>query len=713
MAGQTPDIRDKLVQTTQQKLQKAEPVRENQFIPDIPPAALDISLPPEVITSLSNEHNASKVYINKEYERLDESIDALKAANAEISAAQRRTQEIDDSIGLQFLGIFDSDYNYQHQRNRIKNAKQNLEMTAKELDLERQRDQLKLKESQLETSTYTKMLEFQTKKLNMTVAQSNAIIQSNAARKQMRQLMQNEYSHDEILNMQKTGNYDDVWTAQEVQGYLNNYENTQLDMNAKRLANGQNQIKLADQLETRALSNLPLQWGKSLLAQADKENQSLVQIPGSNTTVPVGKLRKAMADKLQTQQDAFKSIATNSIELAKNEGNVSAALSNVASVSSLWAENGEAVEQLRGMNILNITEDTAANVPIDSIHPSLRPDFQNLLQSVATLNDKQEQGQPVTTQDMFTLRQVVQDLNTKSEKVQTDLIEASEDKGTKAALKEWFANGKMQNQDNSSAMLVSNSLSMPNLGNDQALESSYQVLLENVASEIVDQDVDWGALDPEERTNLIFTQLLENDFRGKIANRDKILKAMNKKNHQGLTPVEAYVSNRSTEIMIHGINKLSEKYPEYTDYFKSLGRATNYQDIPRIAASLSELSFKLKQQNPDTPELLFNQELVDAMSEVIAESKNQWNSQLNPVRGSLMNLMFNTSPAKLVDDSLTTSFGSVSRNSWDELEKNTLTPQEQRVRRAIRSDVPFGDMGRFEEEKPQYSPVQLPPQFRQ
>lgn len=707
MAGNNPDIRDKILQTNKHKITSTQPVEQNQFIPEIPSAVLDTALPPELISALDHEYEVSKSVINSGYERIDKSAQALQEANKEITSAQNRLQEIDGNIGLEFIGIFDKDYNRNHQKSRINNAKYQLEMTTKQLDLQAMKDQLRLKEAGLETQTYTKMLEFQTQKMNMSAAQANAIIQSNAARKQVKSLLQNEYTHEELIKMHETGNYDDVWTAQEVSTYITDYQTTQMEMEAKKLANQQNRTKLAEQLETRALNSIPIPWAKSLLSQAEKEKTSLIKIPGTNTTVPRDKLRNSIATRMKTQEDSYKTIAASSLELAKNEGNLSTALSNVSSISSLWAENGQTVDNLNNMNLLNMTEDTVNSIPISSIHPAIRSEFQNLTQAVTTINSKQEDNQPVTTQDMYTLREVINTINAKSEQVQKDLIDSAEDKGSKAALKEWFANGKMQNQDNSASMLVANSISLPNLSGDQALEASYQVMLENVASEVVDENIDWSALDPEERTNLIFSQLLEKDFRGKVENRDKILKAMNKKNHQGLTPVEAYAANRSAEIMVQALTTLREKYPEYSDYFQALGRATNYQNIPAIAASLAELSYRVRQKNPNSPSLLFNQEMVDIMGQIIDKNKQQWNSQLNPVRGSFMNLMFNVSPGKLVDDSLTTSFGSTSRRAWDELEQHPVTENEKARRRVMNQNLrAYGQQPM--ENTPEYSPVELP-----
>jgi len=147
-----------------------------------------------VLNSLTNIKQQKQSNINNDRSRLNESIDALKEANTEIDSASRRMQEINGSMLLDFQGIFDSDYNRKFQNSRIANAKTKLFAKTQVLQQEKLRDDLDLQEANLDFNMYKQALGIQTSKANLSAVQANAIIQSNAARTQMRKILQQKYT---------------------------------------------------------------------------------------------------------------------------------------------------------------------------------------------------------------------------------------------------------------------------------------------------------------------------------------------------------------------------------------------------------------------------------------------------------------------------------------------------------------------------------------
>ena len=678
------DITDMLLKKSQVSVAKAQPVRQNQFVPEIPSSNVDVALPQEVLNALNTTQSVSKSVINSERRRIDATADAVKEANKEINAANLRIQEIDSSPLLQFQGMFDSDYSYHMQETRVKNAKTKLQQKNTELDIQRQREALDLKEANLPLDMYKFVTSLQASKANLSAVQANAIVQSNAARKQVRGLLQQEYTDEQLNTMQKTGEYDDVWTPQEVKSYQDAKQKFNLDIQSKELANASGRVDLVNKLEVQAISNLPIPWAKSLIASAEKSKSSLVQIPGTNTTVPLVKLQTALAEKQVAQQKAFTSTAETQLKLVKNDAEWTSMITDLGNVSAIFSGDGSNLSNMSNLNLLNITDEALVDFPFDSLHPELRGDFQTVLQTASILNEKSRptldvNGKEiapavgVTTQDVFTFKQTILDLNKKASKVKTDMIDTAPDKGSKAAMKEWFANGRMDTQDNSAAMLVSNSITLPNLGNDQALQASYQVMLENVAGEILGDD-SLDDLDSEELSKKVFLSLLDDKFTGKVSSRDKILRALGTRNSRGVTPIDAYANNRVLELTLTGMRKLGEQYPEYKNYFLALERETGFKDPAKLAGALAELSFRVKRQKPETPDMFLNQALLDNMNISIEGNKTQWDSQLNPVRGSLMNLMFGSNPSVFIDNSLNTVFGTPSRGAWDKLQEVSEDP---------------------------------------
>ena len=265
----TPDIRNKLITQSKQKIAVAKAPARQDFMPEIPSANIDTALPPAVLNSLQSSLTAGQTSISNERRRLDETAEAVKVANAEIDSATKQIQAADSDLFLDFQGIFDPQYNRAFQRSRIDDAKRKLNITANELDLERQRETLDLKEAGLPVELYKQQINLQTQKSQLSTAQANAVVSSNAARKNMRKMMQMQYSDDEIMQMYKTKTSDTVWTSQEIDQYVLDKENAALDMEGSRLSNESNRLDLTEKFEVRALNKLPLGWLRSAMNLAE------------------------------------------------------------------------------------------------------------------------------------------------------------------------------------------------------------------------------------------------------------------------------------------------------------------------------------------------------------------------------------------------------------------------------------------------------------
>jgi len=196
---------------------------------------------------------------------------------------------------------------------------------------------------------------------------------------------------------------------------------------------------------------------------------------------------------------------------------------------------------------------------------------------------------------------------------------------------------------------------------------------------------------------------LGDDFKGKIASRDKIIKALHAKNADDVSPFSAYIANRGVEITAKAMRKMEETYPEYAGFFQALGRETGFRNPAKLAATLAELSFKIKEANPETPDHVLNSALTNFMSDVIGTNKRQWDSQLNPVRGTLMNLMFSADPSVLVDDALSSSFGFATRQAWDTMQQLPAPVPQVGLSGQVLQQQPSSALGQF-------SPVPLPVQ---
>ena len=670
----TPDIRNKLINQSKNSLTESKPLEAALFLPEIPSAASNKVIAPNIIDALEQTKKLNYRNINNERRRIDETTDILKETNLEIDSATKNIQAANSSILLDFQGIFDSQYNRQFQRGRIIEAKRQLEIKDQELTLERQRDALDMKEAGLPLDMFKSTLDLQTKKIKLSTAHANALVSSNTARKALRTMLQSQYSHDKLVTMHKTNSSDEIWSSQELFTYVKDNEKFELDMDVKNIAAASDRVDLAEKVETLALQKVPLPRLRALIQVAEIDKQPAIQMQG--ITIATDKAQVILSERLKAQQTAFQSTAESQLKLLKNDGEMSQAMSNLESVSTVYTGDGRHLVNLGQLNLLNITEETIKDIPIEAVHPSLRADFQNVLKTATIMNDKTDNKIHVSVEDVHRFKQLVNDLNKKAEDTQKSMLNSTVNKRYKAGLTEWFSEGRMQTQDNSAGVLAANIITTPNLAGDQALSASYQVMIDNISTDIIGDDTDLSNLEPEERLKVkserLVAAVLDTNFITKPSSVNTIIKALNTKNKDKVTPVDAYIGNRSQEITLQAMQKMAETWPEYADYFESLKTETDgFINRDMLGKMLAELSFKMQEKNPETPDRVLNEGIINFMNDIILKNKNQWDSQLNPIRGSLMNLMFNADPSILVDTALTDSFGTGSRDGWEKVKQIT------------------------------------------
>lgn len=672
----TPDITGLITKQANTQIAKTKPNAES-YLPQIPSSKVTNDLPPEVLQALDSGDEINRTVLQKERLRLDSAMNYAKAANGEIADAQKRLDEIKANPFLEFQGLFDQQYNKEYQQSLIEKSKRHLAIKKQELDYERQKDSLTIKENALPLQEYTQKNKLQKDAMSLSVAQNTAVIQSNAAKAATLKMLQSQVTPEEIDKAEKSGDYTEVVTPEFVQTYKQDLQKFNLEMQTKQLALDTNNFELARKIETNALEKVPVSWLKSLVNNADKNNMANLMIPGTNTAISVDNARNMLAKKTAAEDKSFATIAAQQRKLVQNNAAMSSALSGVASVSSVYTSGSPEVQSmanLGSLNVLNITDKTVTELPLDGIVPALRTPLYNLLQTQANLNLKQTNGQPLQPQELANRDNLIKELQTKSDEIKKQQYEAAS-KVAKPAIKEWNTFGAIHDQDNAAGLVVANSVTIPNLGNDDGLNALAQVYQENVASVLLEGEVDLSKIeDPTERQAAIFKALATSGYQAKVTSRDEAIKAMHKKNSQGISPIDAYTQTKIGVLMAEGMQELGTKYPEFSNYFKALDRETGFKNPLKLAQALAALSFKRQQADASLPDLNLGQELMDIMNLKLKSSREAWDSQTTPVRGAFMRLAFNGSPTSLVDTNLSLVFGAPLRHTWDTLIKENQTP---------------------------------------
>lgn len=651
----------------------------SRFLPEIPQGDFSVNLPQELLDQVGTVNKSKQVSREKERQRLDKEANALLEANKEIRSAENQLQKTNSSLMLDFVGIFDEDYNREFQRGRIKKAQRSVETVQLENAIEAKKEELDLKDAAAPLEEYMQLIEFQKQKLSLTTAQANAIIQSNSAKVQMQKMLQGLVTKEQRDAVKKSGSYNDVITQQFIVEAENSERKAKNDFIAAELANSRDMLAYKTEKIKDGLRSLPITFKQALLDQAEADNKTLIQLPGTKLNVTAGEVRTSLAESKKADQKAMADIVKVNVDVARNDAGVSARMSKVQNISSNFINPVDVPGHmpsldLRSLNMLNIDDKLLSEIDFNQVHPNIRPQFQQHLQSFANANAKRDRGESVTREDLNTIKVTGKNLDKVAAETEAQVIEATP-KEARAAQKEWNINGRMATSDNAASMLVVNSLTLPNLGGDSALESALTIFRENLADTIVGSKRDYSKMDPEERSNLVFQTLLEQDFKGGARSRDLVIKAMNTKNKNGITPFAAWGNNKSVTTMKQAMEALAAKRPELKNFLTTLGKKTRYQNHQQIAIEIANLSFQSQLKNAALEDNFLGVELAAELDAIIAKEGPLWNQQLNPVRGSLMTLMFKGTPAKLVDDALTISVGTELANAWVLLKGTTEPPK--------------------------------------
>ena len=240
------------------------------FLPVIPDVPEIPTLDPKLLQSLDQSKQAQKVNNENERQRLDEEALAATQARRVTSHAQNQISQADESMWLDFVGIFDDDYNRAHQRGRIKKATQAFNFVVAENEIERKRDALDLKDAQIDLDAQKTVMAFKKQKAEMSFAVFNAMHKNNEVKKQTRSILQDRAPHEAVmachLDSSKCNNIVDTRYATDYALKLQASQNT---AEAARLANASNRVDLTQKLKLQTMNQMPLAYQQKLFDYAD------------------------------------------------------------------------------------------------------------------------------------------------------------------------------------------------------------------------------------------------------------------------------------------------------------------------------------------------------------------------------------------------------------------------------------------------------------
>ena len=706
----TQDITSLLVNETESRVENIEPEKENDFLAQIPKSNISTTLPPAVIQALSEQQAKEKEINTRELGRVDKTISNLKNANKEIQDASSKINETQGSMGLSFLGIFDSDYNLSHQRGRITKAKEKLSFDNAIMEQERLKDTLELRESGMPIEAFTSLTKLQGAKATMQAQILNSVVQSNTAKKLLREQYQNLYTPDQLDKMLKNKQGDEIWSLQELQARSDELRDAELDYESKLLSTKEKRFDLNEKYENRILNKIPLSTAQYALDVALKEGSGTTTIPGTKIQIPTDRLKTVMSQRLVAKQEADMKMAKIMYDTVSTNGEFSTAMSGIQSVSAVFGNAGNVFDNFSSINMLNITPEVYSKIPFDSMHPKIRTEAEKLFGVLADFNEKSKPKfdstgnrlppEPVKTEELQLIKESTSKLNANIKELQTNMLNTTADKNMKAGLNEFFTNGKMTDDTNSANVMISNSVSMNEYGGDHALQASHSVLLENIHKQLNGDSL--SGLEGEELSQAVLLSITNSGFKGKPDAKNIIRKAYLTKNKNGLTPFGAYIGNKSQEIVAVTMDKMIDEYPEFAGYFQRLGKEIGYTNQKDFAGALAELSFRMQEKNPELPDLVLNHKFIELATQYIESNSSIWNSQQDVIRGSHMNLMFTNQPSVMINQAISDNFGTSSRSGWD------ILKSEQKQRDIMLERTPAGASRERIREASSFSPIALP-----
>lgn len=663
---------------------------QKSLAPVVPDIKFDTSIPQEVKNSMDAAESLGKKNRFDERARTEDLINTIRNSQTVTTEAQGNIAESQNHMFGEIIGIWDEKFSVPKQQKKILKAQRDVQTKIQIGKLENFQDQLEMQDASAEYTEYLHRLSLQQKNLGISTAMMNSIIQSNAAKKSLQNFEFAKASVDELNRRKQTKDFDETFTEQRINAYFNKVDKAQLDIDASRLAFKSSQLKLGQDLETRALENLPLNFLRQKLQESIDGNLGFVQL-GKDFKLAQSKVQKIISEKETIATKQREQEASRAVKLAQNNAEFNTVQSDMNMLSrDFYGGQGQ---RLNRFNMLNVTDETLAEINFDSLHPGAASEYLALQQFTANMNGKTN----VTQQDMATQKQLTANLQTKLDVIKKNEMDAQPDKLSKSALQEWYNNGgRMKTGQNSANVTAANISSMPDFGGDNALEIAYSGLQSNMLEDLrgttVNIQDEKGDLD----ANAFLQAALSEKLRGKQTNSQVILRNITKINANGQSPLSLYTNTKSAEVVLQAVRNLANVNSEVkAALLDGNGNPTSAwvvgggQNHVNLANELARISGEILKLDSSAEPNALNFALQLEINNVISENAEQWGSQLNQESGSFMvNLFNNRQPFRLVDAAINASWAQHVNASWQ-----NLVEQSKKQERIGELKPPFERMG--------------------
>lgn len=618
---------------------------------------VDLNIPSYAQESYIQAQAIEKKNLEAKRKEVDELINLVKSSQNIISDANENLDYINENpISSDILGIFDDKYNTKTQLSTQAKARRDVQQKVTLNNLAAHKRNLDLKSAQAGFSHYEKLLNVKARELNITNAEASLAASSVRMQKANAELLFNKMTHNDIVSRAKRGDYDDVFTPGAYRDYSAGLKKAARDARSKEIAIKSGEIQLANDLEKDLLDTVPAQYMKDKMLQAIESKSQVVEL-FPDKFVTLDKVRLSLADKEEKQKKARETMAKTAIDQAKTGVELTNVLSTVQGLSNSTS-GSDSLVHLAGYNILNITEESMNQIDYSAIHPALQLETIDVMRRSANINTREDEGFSVTPEEIAERDEAVKVLKAKADALKEVKIKQASDT-LKPAVSEWLTDGRVSGA-HAATVLMENLAVIPDYKGDNALEAAHKVFAENSLKEITGEEINF-----EENPELLLSSLGQAANKSKLKTEEKILKVMNMKNADNLTPAGAYALTKGNEVMDVALTKLAERYPELRNKIMVKDFNPSFINISKV---LAQASAELIQKNPNLEPNVLNQEMFVELNNLIADNAQIWNSQITMERGSLMALIFkNKRPHQLVDNFLDNAFAQYADQSWNQV----------------------------------------------
>lgn len=651
--------------------------RTNSLAPQTFDPSMSVVLSDRIKDSVAETRAAQQVARDTKRSNNASMLQTLLEANKNISDAEDKIATANGIPFSRFVGIFDEDFNVPKQKARIKKAQERVIQQGKLSAMKQQNSLLAVEDAQAPLKEFESLQKAKKGLLDNVSAQMAAISASNTALKDYRDFAFDLASPADISEIEKSGNYDQVFSRGAIKRYKDKERKRALDIRGAELANAQNDLELKTQFEDRVLEQTSQFTLESLVADAKKNNDNNIKI-SDNLSLSIQKAESAIIKKSETNQKRIEEVNKFSDMNIKNINGFSSAMRDVSAVSSVNNTSGVPVN-VDGFNLKNTTVESLQTFDFEAIHPAIRQETADVMIYSAQLNAQES----VTREDVQRQMQKLKVLEDKTVELKKMQVENAPDDQTAKVISEMHTNGRISNGKNASAMSLNLIGMQPNFGGDTSLVDSFDIFKQNIidaagggagAATFVDED---GNID----INAMMSASIKT---GRLSKTAIVQNAMLKKNDNGLTPVAAYANGKSANLMWAGLQELGQTFPEVKQKFFEAADDTGSlvwidqyggQDHGAVALELAGLA-KLDEKQQELGVNYLNAKLMEILNRLIQENTAQWNAQINPQRGSFMvNMFTNGPPSEVVDNAIQYSYFNNVNAAWDAKE---IDPQAKK-----------------------------------